>query len=334
MNPISRERLFGYAHAFDDSSVRLLVWVIVGILVAAIVGIGGVAVSGRAGAEFRRELVKRYLAWVVMVPLVAIPILAGAFWAIGLVAILSLLCYREFARATGLFRDKAMTVTVVVGVLATAFATLDHWYGLFAAIPALAFVVILAVAILGDQPKGYIQRVGLTGLAFLLFGVCLGHLAYFANDTHYRGLMMLILVCVGMNDVFAFCVGKAVGGAKILPRTSPNKTISGSVGAVVLTAGLFYALGSEVFRGTVLGSPVHLVVMGVMLSVAGQLGDLTISSIKRDVGIKDMGVIIPGHGGVLDRCNSLLIAAPAMFHYLGYFLGVGLDQPVRIFTSR
>jgi phosphatidate cytidylyltransferase len=67
--------------------------------------------------------------------------------------------------------------------------------------------------------------------------------------------------------------------------------------------------------------------------VFGQLGDLMLSSIKRDLGIKDVGAVIPGHGGILDRANSLLLVAPAVFHYVGYFRGFGLDRPVRLFTS-
>ena len=70
-----------------------------------------------------------------------------------------------------------------------------------------------------------------------------------------------------------------------------------------------------------------------MLSVAGQLGDLVISSMKRDLHIKDMGHALPGHGGLLDRFDSLLLVGPVMFHYIGYFRGFGLDQPVKILTQ-
>jgi phosphatidate cytidylyltransferase len=76
-----------------------------------------------------------------------------------------------------------------------------------------------------------------------------------------------------------------------------------------------------------------LILLGLLVSAGGQLGDLMLSSIKRDLGIKDMGVTIPGHGGLLDRFNSLLLVAPATFHYVGFFLGIGLEQPRRIITQ-
>src|SRR5207249_2319992 len=107
----------------------------------------------------------------------------------------------------------------------------------------------------------------------------------------------------------------------------------GSVGAVVLTTVLVAVLAHYVFQGSVVGQPVHLATLGVLISVVGQLGDLMLSSIKRDLGLKDMGVTIPGHGGLLDRFDSLIFVGPAVFHYLGYFLGFGGEPPVRIITG-
>jgi phosphatidate cytidylyltransferase len=138
---------------------------------------------------------------------------------------------------------------------------------------------------------------------------------------------------VALNDVAAFTWGKLIGGRKLLPATSPNKTVSGALGAFATTTALVAAVGGMIFAGTPLGSPVLLVGLGAIVSFAGQCGDLMLSSIKRDLGIKDMGVTIPGHGGILDRFNSLLLVAPAAFHYIGYFVGWGLDQPVRLITS-
>ena len=127
--------------------------------------------------------------------------------------------------------------------------------------------------------------------------------------------------------------GKTIGRRKLLPNTSPNKTLGGALGAVVLTSLLAAGIGHYVFLDTPLDRTLHLLVLGLIISVLGQCGDLVISSIKRDLGVKDMADVIPGHGGLLDRFDSLLLVAPALFHYIGYFWELGLDQPTHIFTG-
>lgn len=329
MNP----RWWDWANAFDHPAVRVMAVMAVGLLLVAGVLIGVLGAVGGVKPEMRAELIRRTAAWAVMVPLVMGPILVAPSWGAIMVGVVSVLCYREYARATGLFREKLLSGLVAVSIGAITFSVVDHWYGFFMALGPLSFVVLLAAATLRDEPKGYIQRIGLASLGVLLFGVCLGHVGYLCNDRAYRPIVMLLLVCVALNDVFAFCCGKLIGGAKLAPTTSPGKTISGAVGAIVLTTATFVALGSMVFSAGPLSQAHHLIVMGIMVSTAGILGDLTVSSVKRDIGIKDMGAVIPGHGGVLDRCNSLLIAAPAFFHYVGYFQGVGLDTPTRVISG-
>jgi phosphatidate cytidylyltransferase len=197
----------------------------------------------------------------------------------------------------------------------------------------LIIVLIAMIAILRDQPQGYTQRVGLGILGFLLFGQGLGHLGYMANDAQFRPIILLLIATVELNDVFAFISGKLFGRRKLTPNTSPNKTVGGALGALILTTTLVMTLGHSVFRDTGVDSIVSLFSLGIIVSVAGQFGDLMISSIKRDIGIKDMGTIIPGHGGLLDRFDSLLLVAPAVFYYVGYLRGFGLDQPTRILTG-
>lgn len=308
-------------------------------LVGVIVGILGIcplvflAIGKKVSDKLREDLWTRWRSWLILAPLMIGPILIGRLAAIIGVGILGVLCYREFARATGLFRSRAVSAVVALGILLITFASADHWDGLFHALVSLTTSLIVIVALAGDQPKGYIQRVALGVFAFLLFGVCLGHFGSFANDQLGQPLMLAIILLVQMNDVFAYCTGKLFGHRKLCPNTSPNKTIGGAIGATILTtaatAGIFHCI----LRNTPLDHWLHLIAMGLLLSLAGQWGDLVMSSIKRDLGMKDMAALIPGHGGLLDRFDSILFVGPALFHYINYFHGVGLDQPVRVFSG-
>ncbi len=316
--------------AFADPVTRGIVAAAAAVLLLAAIVIAGLAATHRASPALVRELWLRTGSWAVLLPLMLGPVLLGRVWTIGLVALLGLVCLREYDRATGLFREYVVTATLTAGVLAMNAAALDAWYGLFMALIPLTVGLVAIVSIPLDRPSGYVQRTGLAIFAFMLFGAGLAHLGYMANDRNYRPLVLMLLTTVALNDVFAFTFGKLIGGRKLLPATSPNKTVSGAVGALLATSVLVALIASTLFAGTALDHWILLLGLGAIVSVAGQAGDLMLSSIKRDLGIKDMGTVIPGHGGMLDRFNSLLLVAPAAFHYIGYFVGFGLDQPVRI----
>lgn len=125
----THDRLFGYQHAFDHP---VTVGVAIGVL--ALIGVALavtylLAKAGKIGDKLRAELVARCLSWLVIAPLILAPVLLGAAWTIAAMCLLSLLCYREFARATGLFRERDVSVIVVLGIFAITFAVADHWYG-------------------------------------------------------------------------------------------------------------------------------------------------------------------------------------------------------------
>jgi phosphatidate cytidylyltransferase len=319
--------------AFAHPATRGIVIAAAAVLLLAVLVITALTVTRRASPALRRELWLRTGSWAVLLPLMLGPVLLGRVWTIGLVTVLGLLCLREYDRATGLFRETVITGTIALGVLAMNAAALDAWYGLFMALIPLTVGVVSIISIPLDRPAGYVQRTGLAIFAFMLFGAGLAHLGYMANDRNYRPLVLMLLTTVALNDVFAFTFGKLIGGRKLLPATSPNKTVSGAVGALVATSVLVALIASTIFNATALDSWVLLLGLGAIVSIGGQAGDLMLSSIKRDLGIKDMGAAIPGHGGLLDRYNSLLLVAPAVFHYVNYFVGVGLDQPVRIYIG-
>lgn len=301
------------------------------VLAAAVMGF--LSVAGIGTPALRRELWQRLGSWAVLLPLMIGPVLAGRVWTIAAVTVLGLLCLREYDRATGLFREPLMSAVVVVGILAANFAALDHWYGFFMALWPLSVGIIAIATIPLDRPAGYIQRTALGVFAYALFGADLAHLGFMANDPGYRPIVLLLLTAVALNDVAAFTFGKLFGGAKLLARTSPNKTIAGALGALATTSVAVALIGWTIFRGTAMDDPLLLILLGLIVSFAGQCGDLMLSSIKRDLGIKDMGVTLPGHGGILDRFNSLLLVAPAGFHFIGYHVGFGLHEPTRIFTG-
>ena len=332
MNQITRERLFGYQHAFDDRVTAALTLAVVALLLVAPLLIFVVTRAGKASAARKTELWDRYRSWIWLSLSILLPILAGAFWTIIAVALLSLLCYREYARITGLFRERTISLVVVVGILFITFAVLDNWYRFFLALFPLTVALIATAALIGDQPKGYIQRVGLGVLGFALFGSALGHLGYIANDWNYRPILLLIILAVELNDIFAYICGHLFGRRKFVPNTSPNKTVGGALGAVALTTPLVAVVAHFVWPDTKLDTPIRLLGLGVIVSVVGQFGDLMLSSIKRDLGLKDTAKLIPGHGGLLDRFDSLILVAPAVFHYVGYFVGFGAGQPQLIFT--
>ena len=327
------ERLFSPVHAFDHPVTCWVTGILAATLLLSPLLIAVLARTGLVSDARRKELWFRWRSALIFVPVLVIPILAGAAWTILGVGLLSLLCYREYSRATGLFREKAISLTIVLGIMLVTFATLDNWYRLFMALTPLTIVMILTVALFADRPKGYIQRTALGALGFVLFGHGLGHLGHLANDVNYRPLILMVLVSAEMNDLFARQTGRALGRIPLLPNTTPRQTVAGALGGLVLTTLLVMLMGQSVFQGTPLANWHHLVVLGILISVVGQLGDLMFASIKRDLGIKDFDVTVPGHGGLLDRFDSIVPIAAVVFHYVNYFQTVGAGQPTRIWTT-
>lgn len=319
--------------AFDHPVTVAIVGATVAVVAIAAAVIGAMTLGGRGSPELRRELWLRTGSWCLLLPLMMGPVLLGREWVIGAVTLLGIACLREFDRATGLFREPLVAATVVIGILAANFAALDHWYAFFVALWPLTVGVIIVCTIPLDRPAGYVQRTALGIFAYMLFGAGLAHLSFYANDPGYRPVLLMLLTTVALSDVAAFTFGKLIGGPKLAPATSPNKSISGAVGSLCVTTLLVAALAAFVFAGTPMARPHWLLLFGLLVGIGAQAGDLTLSSIKRDIGIKDMGTILPGHGGVLDRFNSLLLVAPATFHFVKFFVGIGAEQPVRVITG-
>lgn len=334
MNAATWQHLFGWRSALDHS---VTVWIVAGIAFALLVAplfIFGLFKFQLIPPQQHRELLLRWKSWLWLTFAMTGPILLGAGWVMIAVAVLSWLCFREFARATGLFREYSIMAVVILGIFALLFANADHYDRMFFALAALGGGVIAVIALPENRSQGYLQRVSLGIAGFLLFGYSFGYLGLMANDARYRPLLLLVIVSVELNDIFAYCTGRLFGRRKLLSNISLGKTIAGSLGALVLTTGLVFVLGKSVFAGTAMENGFSLLKLGLLISLLGQLGDLILSAIKRDIGIKDLGVSIAGHGGWLDRFDSLVLVPPAVYHFLSYHLGpLGQDQAARIFTG-
>ena len=334
MTPEIRDRLFGFQRAWEHP---VTLWISIGVPVA--IALGGIALvllhrTGVLSEKGYRDAFSRWKPWIWLSACLLAPVLLGAAWTIAAVTLLSLACYREFARATGLFRQPLISVAAVLGIVVANFAALDHFDRLFFASAPLTVALIAIITIPADDPRGYVQRVGLGGFGFVMFGYSLAYVGLMTTTRDYRPIVLLMFVGICLNDIFAYCTGKLIGGRKLVPTTSPGKTVAGAVGALVLTTALVSGVGHFVFAGTPLDRWHLLVGLGLLISALGQMGDLMLSSIKRDIGIKDIGAVIPGHGGLLDRFDSLVLVAPAVYHYLSLNLGaLGGAEPVRIVTG-
>ena len=291
--------------------------------------VGSALLAGALGLLIARFLCKRevskiwitYRSWLVMAPLAFLMIGLGREVTIVLLTLLSVLGVKEFARATGLYRDWWMTGAVYLAIVATGVATLigdptytglHGWWGLFLAMPAFAITLFVLIPILRDRATGQLQYIALTILAFLYLGWMFGHLPWLANTNHAYGYLLYLMFAVEVNDIAAFTFGKLFGRHKLRPTISPNKTWEGALGALAVSMALPWLLRFSFPHFT----PTELILTGLIVGVGGQLGDLSISLIKRDIGVKDMGALIPGHGGVLDRIDSLLYTAPLFLHMI------------------
>ncbi len=283
--------------------------------------------------ETRHDAWRRCRGWTVVVPAMAAPVLLGAAWVIVGAALLSALCFRDFARATGLFREKLICYMVLVGMAVIQFAALDNYHGLFVAAFPLTIACVAGFAAAQDRPKGYLQRTALGAVAFALFGSCLGHLSYLANDPDYRPKLALVLVAVGFWDVARYVAGKVFPGRPIAPHTTPDRTLSGSIAGAAVVVLVVFGVGTFVFEGTPLAHPASLVLLGLLIAVAAQLGDLMLAAIKRDAGVEALDKVIPGHGGLLDRFDSLILVAPVAFYVMNFFGGLKVEQASRLFTG-
>ncbi len=311
--------------ALQSEVFRIYLFIVLGVIIAA--GATLVILKWLLGKDVTPIWVT-YKSWLFMAPIVLGCIFAGRIPTICFFSIVAGLGFKEFTRATGLHRDWWMTGTVYLGIIAVGVVSMMRqpqgeepgtgWFGLFMALPIYVIASILLVPIACNRVQGQLQAMSLAIVGFLYIGWMFGHLVFLANATHAYGYLLYLLFATEINDVSAFTFGRLLGKRQLRSNISPKKTWGGALGALGVSLLLPWGLR---FSFPHFGAT-QLVLTGLIVGIGGQLGDLAISVIKRDIGIKDMGAGIPGHGGILDRIDSLIYVAPLFFHMVNHFYGL------------
>lgn len=274
--------------------------------------------------EKRSELKARIGSWWVMVTLLVAALLLGRVAMIVLLAFVSYLALKEYL--TIIPTRKADRVVLLVAYLAVPIQYYwvgIGWYGMFVIfIPVYMFLILPAAMVLRGETQGFLKAAGTLHWGLMISVFAISHAAFLlavpppdARPGMGAGLLVFLLIATEFNDVAQFVSGKLIGRRKITPKVSPNKTVGGFLGGLVATILLSAALAPIL-------TPIGVwqaAVIGALLATAGFFGDIVMSALKRDLGIKDTGTMLPGHGGILDRIDSLVFTAPIFFHAVRYF---------------
>lgn len=242
--------------------------------------------------------------------------LGGVIYVAAAALILALGAY-ELAHAAGMRRRDPFTWCVALGAAALAVAAA---YGQGAVLLSVTgfLAVTLLVGVLRADVKGGYARWSAAVAAALYPGVLGSHVVLLRQAADGRDWVLLTLFTTFATDTGAYAVGRLVGGPKLAPHISPGKTVAGAVGG--LSCGALAALALGALLG--LGQPLtQLVALGAAAAMAGQLGDLAESLLKRSLGVKDLGRLFPGHGGTMDRLDSVLFTAPVVYWVMQWISG-------------
>lgn len=264
----------------------------------------------------------------VLTAIVAIPIMVLLTWLGGwpfLVlmvgcALLGQFEFYQMASAGG------MTPLRIAGLMLGLLIAIRSVLPLPLAFGAVAVAVMLIAAHLSDRPTNPPQSVAITLLGIAYPTLMLTYMvdirsggAAAVGQSGGFWLTMSVFVLVWVSDTAAYYVGRTLGKRKLAPKISPNKTWEGAIGGSVGSIAAAVIMGLTVLPFLRIE---HCVVLGIICGSIGQLGDLAESRIKRLVGVKDSGSVIPGHGGVLDRFDALTVVAPIAYFYLFYVAGL------------
>ena len=267
---------------------------------------------------------RRALSVVVLLPLVLLIIYWGDWLYLLLVSVAVVMMQVEYCRLAQHFTEKLNPVipallTGVFGLCAYFLPILTKTVSASTVIFSFftfVFIYVFAESIFRAKVAGELLAVTLKLTGILTIGWALGyHLILLRNaEPIGRQLIFLLAGIIWCSDTGAYLVGRAFGKHRLGTPVSPRKTIEGTIGGLVVGTLTSFVLSTILLKGTI--SWGNAVFIGLLLSALGQLGDLSASLMKRTAGVKDSGQVIPGHGGFIDRCDSLIFSTPVLYYYL------------------
>jgi phosphatidate cytidylyltransferase len=309
---------------FDAETAILVAGVVAVLLLASITGW---TLSRRAGGVAYQSTIAnlnaRIRAWWMMVAIFLFAMLSGGLGSVVLFALTSFLALREFVTMTPTkLGDHGTLLWVFFVITPIQYALVAlHWYGLFSIfIPVYAFLFVPLRSVLSGDCERFLERTATIQWALMVCVYCVSHapalmtLRIPAFEGQNGKLLFYFVLVVQASDVFQYIWGKLLGKHKIAPTVSPNKTLEGFLGGVVMAT----LLGTALWWATPF-TPWQAAAMSLLIALMGFVGGLVMSAIKRDRGVKDYGTLIEGHGGVMDRIDSLCFSAPVFFHITRYF---------------
>ena len=269
------------------------------------------------------NLSARIRAWWIMVLVLATAFLGGRHAVILLFALVSFASLREFITLTRTHRadHAALLISFWVVLPMQYWLVWVDWYGFFAIlIPVYAFLALPIAAVVFGDPRNFLARTAETQWGLMISVYCISHVPALLTlpIPGYRGrnalLVVFLLIVVQSSDVLQYVWGKLLGRHRIAPTLSPSKTVEGFAGGVASAT----LLGTALWRMTPF-RPWQAAAMALTATLMAFFGGLVMSAIKRDRGVKDWGNLIEGHGGMLDRLDSVAFSAPIFFHLTRYF---------------
>lgn len=295
---------------------------IFGLLAIASITTLGLAIS-KPETDYS-ELKDRIKSWWIMVSIFSLAILLKQPVSIAFFMMLSFIALREyFSLIPTRFSDRRVLLWAYLAIILQYFWIYIGWYGMFLIfIPIYMFLFLPMRMLLNGETEGFLNAIGTLHWGLMLNVYTISHLSYLTilpisgnPIAGGIGLLVYLLLLTEINDIAQYIFGKLFGRHKIIPKVSPKKTVEGLLGGVFTTTGLAIALAPWLTPFDLL----HSACLGLLLSLTGFVGDVNISALKRDLGIKDSGTLLPGHGGILDRIDSLTYTAPLFFHFTVYF---------------